>query len=219
MKSKLLFLVVSLLFSGNVIYAQKHYSSAIEAGVNLSTMNNNRSYLPGFAIGYRGEYAFKTQPSSWYLAFKSELVLNRSYGNRESFTDGKVKDKVSRYSLFIPINIGYKKCFSDKITGFVEWGPGMKFGLWGKGTNIGIWEPYPSGGFILTDKQSDVDNVFKTMFHRVGVNLNCSIGIEISKHYRIGFGYDYDMIWGYGRADGFDVGDNHNFTLSFGYKF
>ena len=170
-----IFLVISLVTLSSS--AQSKLSWGLEGGLNLSNAPSASTPSLGFNLGAFGQMQLR---GNWFL--DAGLKLSSAPWKQNQV------GSATPYSLMIPVHAGYSFRLSNSSKLFVAAGPYLGIGLWGKGK----WQ-------FNTPDSHTVDNVYKDeglnfiRMARVQAGIDAKIGMELSDHYRVSLGYQYQI--------------------------
>ena len=200
MKKFLWSLLVLMIFAPSALAAEK-VQGEVFAGMNVSNMTRFDSKV-GFQVGARMEIPMKMIVNGAYIngAFALTLKGAQSDLGHERFSS-------DAYYFEIPIHVGYKHYFNEKVGIFGEFGPYFAMGSFGR-----------------TGIKTDIGGMSYDTFSDIGPNglknfdmgLGFRVGAEIARKVPIALGYDFGIV-NIARND--YSCKNSNFYITVGYKF
>ena len=174
----------------------------VTAGMNVANVTDcERDSRIGFHVGVKGEYNITEN------LYGSAALLFTQKGSKSEWSEEgyNVESTWNPGYIELPIHIGYRYKFGEKVSIFGETGPYFAYGICGKdkleGTGVADYDV----------KFFDYDNVNKFEF-----GWGVKAGVEYAK-FQIGLGYEY------GITKVFDISGvkphNSNFMVSVAYMF
>lgn len=189
---KALFVAVAVMVMGAMSVNAQELRWGAVAGLNVSKYalsgTDNRA---GFHLGAKAELGLPEVTNGLYLDFQALI----------SMKGAKVDDlKFNPVYLEIPVHVGYKYAFSDKVAVFGNFGPYIAIGL---------------GGKIKYDDES-VKYFGDDGYDRFDFGLGLKVGAEFNQKIQVSLGYDWGLLEG--ASDTEDM-KNRNLMISVGYMF
>ncbi|MCM1355871.1 MAG: PorT family protein [Staphylococcus sp.] len=190
---KLIFSAACLLAVAGGAMAQSPIRWSVDAGLNLSKATGTSKTDCGFNIGVTGEYslssnvfldaALKLSSQPWTRSATHYYYDSPEY---ETF-----KEKMTPYSLMLPIHIGYGFKLGAHERIYAAVGPYVGYGLFGGGRvshEVFYDENNPDKGGTW-----DISNPYGAYMRRFQVGVDAQIGFVVRDHYKIGFGYQRQL--------------------------
>ena len=180
---KILFFVIALCCFSTANAQTFRFGPTVAGSLNIS--NETKTKL-GFTVGAKAEMDFNKMGHGWFMD-ASVLFNNRNRQSDDYFnSETKMSQhwKYSTYSLFIPVNVGYKFRLSDNLNFLAAAGPYVDFGL----TGTDKVTTTDAKGHSTEKKVSS--NVYgDKLFNRVNYGFDAKVGVEIAKHYQLNLSY------------------------------
>lgn len=201
-------------------FAQKSHTWEVEAGLNSSKFHSNLNLSPygesklGFHLGVRSTCVFSNSNSGLY----SNVGLFLSQKGMQ-FTVPRVPSehgKIELYYLELPVHLGYKYAFNNKVALFGEVGPYVALGLFGNTTTYGEVGTSYNNGQAMIEFGKKINPSFNA-FDRFDAGVGFRVGAELFKHLNLSVGYDWGLVNG-AKAEELNF-KNRNLTFSVGYIF
>lgn len=208
--------IAALSVCGVVSASAQEMSIEATAGVGFSQYKYGGSDGSGvgFRVGAIGEISI---PKVKGLYGNAGLMLSL-----ENFKSSVYGSTISMdpYFLHIPIHLGYSYSFSDKLACFAEFGPYVGVGLFGN-----LKEEY-------MDFNPETDEEFEAVYKRrlfnkengervlnpVQFGLGVKVGIVAFEHFKLSFGWDWNLLKVFEMNELPDGKNSHNngyLTLSY----
>jgi hypothetical protein len=218
MKRLLIFITITLV--PICTYAQKFYGG-VEAGWNISYPTGATNARSGFNVGVFGEMIINKH---WYADAALKLT-SAPWETKERyfFENGnadkgvELTQKATPYSLQLPLHAGFSTALGNTINLRIAAGPYLGIGLFGTGECEYITQSPTTES--ATEKYS-ISNIYSDETYamkRFEVGIDGRIGIEISTHYLITLGYQYQFNTPVKNFT--PIGRSQVFSLNVGYKF
>lgn len=183
-----LFIAATALFCGLAtnVNAQDAGKFRVGVGVGMNINSISKSQLDskiGFNVGVKGDYFFT---DNVYLG--TGLFFNQK-GAKKSILGFDVKETWNY--LEIPVHVGYRHAFSDKVAIFGEFGPYFGYAVSAKqkfgDTSKSIFDGYfdEEDNKFVTD-----DNEYGAKRFEAGLGIHA--GVEVSK-FQFRIGYDFEL--------------------------
>ena len=206
MKKMRMWLLAGLLLCGvGTSFAQSRDMVRFGIGLDMTAnritnyYNNETCGRIGFNVGLKVDVNFT---DNVYLGTGFQYAQK---GAKKS-EDG-VTYKSNPGYLTIPVRVGYRYDFNDKVGIFGEFGPYFAVGVGGKNK----WE----AGSYDEDEDffGDTDEGYAKRFD---CGLGIHFGVELIKHLQIGLGYDFGLVKMYNNAWVDDDNNSRNGSFRFG---
>lgn len=162
----------------------KIFSVEGTAGVGFSNYKINSLKLEGtgFRVGAIGQLSM---PKVKGLYCNAGVLLSMEGFN---FDILETQFKASPFFLDIPVHVGYSYSIIDKLSVFGEFGPYVGVGLFGNFKyDYSDSEPYKIPVF-KADEKGEVP------MERVHFGLGFKIGLVAFSHYKLSFGWDWNLL-------------------------
>lgn len=210
---KIFILALGAIFTAN-LHAQNAVRFGLQAGVNAANMAiedfDDSKTKAGFHAGIKIDAEIF---DNVYLVGGIQYSLKGTKWSNETILI-KEKTTINTSYLEIPVHMGYKYEFNDKFAVFGDLGPYFGIGLFGK----------QKTEYKNNSKEDSDEKLFEgddAFLKRFDWGLGFNAGIELSKHFQIGVGYD----WGINNIINEEWGDsdysirNKNFKATLAYMF
>ncbi len=214
-------LIVALSVCGAVAASAQNFSVEATAGVGFS--NYKAGILEeggtGFRVGAIGELQI---PKIKGLYGNAGLLLsleNLTYEDADGYGNS-----MNPYFLNIPIHVGYSYRFLDKLSAFAEFGPYIGIGLGGNAKYNSFDYDEETGEEFTTKEKYPLfkaDEEGYWFMKRMQFGLGIKVGIVAYEHFKLSFGWDWDLLKPFVSTDGFGTSANkhNNGYLSLSYIF
>lgn len=231
---KFLTLALAALFAGNAMAMDNVPESGLTwvgfAGMTVSNVKSSGlDPKVGVTFGVELDYML---PNAYGTYISTGLGWVQK-GARDTFLDSnpltpsgtEVTKKLQLHYIQLPIHVGYRYNFSNKLGIYGEFGPYFAFGITGKGKYK--YEDYDDTDYMFFGKHYEFGN--QKAIQRFDCGFGFRVGAEFKNMYSLNISYDWgltdmytdDYRKNFKAATGYalDKMKNRNLAVTFGYRF